>query len=192
MPGFKVGAWGVNARMKNTIGYVSTQRSQTTEEMNTDLDLNSSVEINFKTDYLPLNRLTTPGQASRIQEHSINPAAEQESARATRERRISETDRARTDSLNRMLTPSTPPAQSASPTRRASDSDSTSASHSDTHSGSTPPLRSATDSGSAAQRTSATPRPSATPTTPTSSATPPPSTAAHGDRAGSQDMTGTP
>ena len=42
---FGVGLWGVSASMLNTIGYVSTQRTQTTEEMNTDLDLNSSVEV---------------------------------------------------------------------------------------------------------------------------------------------------
>ena len=53
-----VGVWGVEAKVKNTIGYVSTQKTQTTEEMNTDLDLNSSVELNFKTDYLPLDRLS--------------------------------------------------------------------------------------------------------------------------------------
>ena len=49
---FGYGPWGASAKVKNTIGYVSTQRTQTTEEMNTDLDLNSSVELVFKTDYL--------------------------------------------------------------------------------------------------------------------------------------------
>jgi hypothetical protein len=38
--------------MTNTIGYVTTQRTQTTEEMNTGLDVNSSVELYLKTDYL--------------------------------------------------------------------------------------------------------------------------------------------
>jgi hypothetical protein len=45
----------LRAVMKNTIGYVSTQKQQSTEEMNTDLDLNSSVELVLKTDYLPLD-----------------------------------------------------------------------------------------------------------------------------------------
>jgi hypothetical protein len=48
---------GMDAKMQNTIGYVSTQKQQSTEEMNTDLDLNSSVELIFKTDYLPLDRM---------------------------------------------------------------------------------------------------------------------------------------
>jgi hypothetical protein len=113
--GFKIGAWGVDASMKNTIGYVSTQRSQTTEEMNTDLDLNSTVEINFKSDYLPLNRLTTPSQAARIQANTINPAAE-DAARAERERRIAATDKARGESLDSILTPPAPtPATTPAP-----------------------------------------------------------------------------
>jgi hypothetical protein len=60
--GFKVGPWGVDAKMSNTIGYVSTQQSQRTEEMNVDLDLNSSVELYFRTDYLPLETLATGQQ----------------------------------------------------------------------------------------------------------------------------------
>jgi hypothetical protein len=53
--------WGASAEMTNTIGYVSTQKTQATEEMNTDLDLNSSVEILFRSDQLPLDRLAAPG-----------------------------------------------------------------------------------------------------------------------------------
>jgi hypothetical protein len=83
--GAKFGPWGVNAKMKNTIGYVSTQRTQTTEEMNTDLDLNSSVELIFKTDYLPLDRLAGGGTADRIRVNALNPEAEMRVA--TEERR---------------------------------------------------------------------------------------------------------
>ncbi len=75
---FGAGPWGVSASMTNTIGYVSTQQTQTAEEMNTSLDLNSSVEINFKTDYLPLNRMTTPSTAARIEANTLNPDAERE------------------------------------------------------------------------------------------------------------------
>jgi len=74
--GAKFGPWGVNATVKNTIGYVSTQRTQTTEEMNTDLDLNSSVELIFKTDYLPLDRLAGQGTVDRIRVNTLNPEAE--------------------------------------------------------------------------------------------------------------------
>ncbi len=77
---FGVGPWGASAEVENTISYVSTQRSQATEEINTDLELNSSVELNFRTDYLPLNRMTAPSQADRIRGASLNPAAETDPA----------------------------------------------------------------------------------------------------------------
>jgi hypothetical protein len=103
---FSYGPWGVSATMSNTIGYVSTQRTQTTEEMNTDLDLNSSVEINFKSDYLPLNRLASPGQADRIRANSRNPEAEAAQASAeARAGRTATSDQARRDALNRVLDP---------------------------------------------------------------------------------------
>lgn len=72
---FGLGPWGASASIKNTIGYVTTEKVQTTEEMKTSLDLNSSVEIEFKSDYLPLNYLATPDQAKRIQANSRNPDA---------------------------------------------------------------------------------------------------------------------
>jgi len=73
---FGFGPWGVEAKMTNTIGYVSTQRDQTTEEMNTDLDLNSSVELYFKTDYLPLELMAGKGQVDRIKVNTLNPNAD--------------------------------------------------------------------------------------------------------------------
>ena len=68
--------------MQNTIGYVSSERNLTTEEMNTELDLTSSVEINFKSDYLPLNHMASPGQVNRITGNSLNPDAERDKLRA--------------------------------------------------------------------------------------------------------------
>lgn len=80
--GVKVGPWGVSAEVENTISYVSTERNQRTEEINTDLDLASSVEINFRTDYLPLDRMAPQGQADRIRSATLNPAAETAEAAA--------------------------------------------------------------------------------------------------------------
>ena len=82
------GPWGVEAKMQNTIGYVSTQKQQSTEEMNTDLDLNSSVELVFKTDYLPLDRMAGKGQADRIKVNTINPEAEAKLASQERQVRL--------------------------------------------------------------------------------------------------------
>jgi hypothetical protein len=73
---FGVGPWGASASMTNTVGYVSTERTQTSAEINTELDLSSSVEINFRSDYLPLDRMATREQAGKIQANSLNPDAE--------------------------------------------------------------------------------------------------------------------
>lgn len=84
----KANYWGVEMAMKNTIGYVSTQKQQSTEEMNTDLDLNSSVELVFKTDYLPLDRMAGKGQVDRIKVNTINPDAEEKLASQERQARL--------------------------------------------------------------------------------------------------------
>jgi hypothetical protein len=109
----KANYWGVEMAMKNTIGYVSTQKQQTTEEMNTDLDLNSSVELVFKTDYLPLDRIAGKGQADRIKVNTINPDAEEKVASQERQARLQgarTADAARDRGIDQQLnpTPSSP------------------------------------------------------------------------------------
>jgi hypothetical protein len=76
------GPWGAAARMKNTIGYVSTERTITDEQINAQLDLNSSVELVFRTDYIPLERLAGADDVERIQLNTLNPAAGDDSASA--------------------------------------------------------------------------------------------------------------
>jgi hypothetical protein len=113
--GFKVGPWGIDAKMTNTIGYVSTERTQTTEATNTELDLNSSVELYFKTDYLPLDRLAGPGQVDRIKVNTLNPDAEDRAAAQARGQRIGgevAAEGARGAELDRLLQPG-PAAQPA-------------------------------------------------------------------------------
>lgn len=85
---FGIGAWGASAEIESNIGYVSTQRSQTTEEMNTDLDLNSSVELNFRSDYLPLNQMAAKAQADRVRNTTLNPAADFPDPTAARTARL--------------------------------------------------------------------------------------------------------
>jgi hypothetical protein len=102
--------------MKNTIGCVSTQKQQITEEMNTDLDLNSSVELIFKTDYLPLDRMAAKGQVDRIKVNTINPDAEEKIASEERQARLQgarTADAARDKDLDTLLSP--PAAQPAAP-----------------------------------------------------------------------------
>ena len=68
--------WGASASMQSTIGYVSTQSTQSTEELNTELDLTSAVELLFRTDQVPLDRLASARQVNQVLANSRNPEAE--------------------------------------------------------------------------------------------------------------------
>ncbi len=72
---FGVGPWGVSAAARTTIGYVKTNRTAETEEMNQALDLNANVELHFRNDFLPLNNVANEKQVERIQSASLNPDA---------------------------------------------------------------------------------------------------------------------
>src|SRR5205823_10886689 len=112
------GPWGAEAKMQNTIGYVSTQKQQSTEEMNTDLDLNSSVELIFKTDYLPLDRMAGKGQVDRIKVNTINPDAEEKAASQERQARLQgarAADTARGRGLDDSLKTSPAPSTTSTP-----------------------------------------------------------------------------
>jgi hypothetical protein len=109
--GAKFGPWGVEAQMQNTIGYVTTDRTSTSEEINTSLDLDSGVELIFRTDYVPLDRLATGADANRIRVNTINPQAEAD--RIGREREARTTARtaersARAERLGAALRPPPP------------------------------------------------------------------------------------
>jgi hypothetical protein len=116
---FGAGPWGVSAEVENTISYVSTQRSQATEEINTDLELNSSVELNFRTDYLPLNRMAAQAQADRIRNASLNPATETgdpAAARLARQNAQRQAEQQRREGLLSMpIVPTQPTPPSAAP-----------------------------------------------------------------------------
>jgi hypothetical protein len=100
--GAKIGPWGVEAKVQSTIGYVSTNRSQTTEQMNTDLDLASNVELIFKTDYVQLDRLAGGPTQERIRVNAMNPEAEAKIAAEDRKARRSSDDAAETARSTRM------------------------------------------------------------------------------------------
>ena len=109
---FGVGPWGASAEVENTISYVSTNRQQSTEEINTSADLNSSVELHFHTDAVPLNRLAAQAQADRVRGASLNPDHEAElaagrtaSERLTSARTAEEARRSGVDSAVRAVTP---------------------------------------------------------------------------------------
>jgi hypothetical protein len=78
--------------------------------MNTDLDLNSSVELIFRTDYVPLERLAGGGDVNRIRVNSLNPDTEAKIAPDERKARRDSEDKAeatRSSDLNKTLTPPT-------------------------------------------------------------------------------------
>jgi hypothetical protein len=115
---FGAGPWGVSGRMRNTIGYVSTERTQTEEEINADVDLSSSVELVFRTDYVPLERLAGTGDVNRIRVNTLNPAEETRlanTARQQREQRRETARQARRSDLNQRLAPRDQPAASDTP-----------------------------------------------------------------------------
>jgi hypothetical protein len=111
------GPWGAEAKVQNTIGYVTTERSQTSEEINTELDLDSGVELIFRTDYVPLDRLAGGRERERIRVNALNPEAEAQriqQARGAREERRQTERTARRGELDAALrTPAShPPADS--------------------------------------------------------------------------------
>jgi hypothetical protein len=118
-----VGPWGASASLQSSIGYVSTQQTRTTEATNTDLELTSSVELNFHSDYLPLNRLATPGQQNALIANTLNPEAEIQAARAAEAARRTATDaadRARREALATATQPTQRPPLAVTPPRPAS------------------------------------------------------------------------
>jgi hypothetical protein len=73
--GFGVGPWSASASEQNTIAYVNTEQVQTNEQVNVAVDLTSSVEILFRSDYVPLNRMANATQINQIMANSRNPDA---------------------------------------------------------------------------------------------------------------------
>ena len=112
--GAKFGPWGAEAKVQNTIGYVTTDRASTSEEINTSLDLDSGVELIFRTDYVPLDRLATGADANRIRVNTINPQAEADRSAKEREARTTARTaerRARAERLDSALRRPPPPQQ---------------------------------------------------------------------------------
>lgn len=102
---FGFGPWGASASVRNNISYVSTQRLQSTSELNTDFELNSAVDIYFKSDYVPLNTLANDAQLEAIRGNSRNPAADAGAAAAGRREAQRAQEGARRDSMADLLRP---------------------------------------------------------------------------------------
>ena len=122
--GAKFGPWGAEAKMQNTIGYVSTERNQSTESMHTDLNLSSGVELLFRTDYVPLDRLAGGAAVERIRVNTLNPDAESariDAARTARQTAESADSSARAGRLDTALKTPPPPSQPSIDTAHLAD-----------------------------------------------------------------------
>ncbi len=81
------GFWSASASVNSTIGYVRTDDVTTNESTNVSADLDSSVELHFRTDQVPLDRIASQNTVERLRLNTLNPEREASIA--------AETDRAR-------------------------------------------------------------------------------------------------
>jgi hypothetical protein len=59
----------------NAVTYVTSTKKDSDDSINLNTDLTGEVELKFKTDYLPLERMATPQMIGAIQGNTPNPAA---------------------------------------------------------------------------------------------------------------------
>ena len=59
----------------NTVTYVTSTKKDSSDAINLTTDLTGEVELRFKSDYLPLERMATPQMIGAIQGNTPNPAA---------------------------------------------------------------------------------------------------------------------
>jgi len=59
----------------NTVTYVSSTKKDSSDDLNVSADLTGEVDLRFKSDYLPLERMATPQMIGAIQGNTPNPAA---------------------------------------------------------------------------------------------------------------------
>lgn len=99
------GFWSASASVNSTIGYVRTDDVTTNESTNVSADLDSSVELHFRTDQVPLDRIASQNTVERLRLNTLNPEREASIA--------AETDRARI-TANGAANPPTPASGGAS------------------------------------------------------------------------------
>ncbi len=101
---FGIGAWGASASANTTIGYVQSDDTFTKEEIAATAGMRSSVDMTFRTEQLPLDRMANQAAIQRIQANSRVPEASWQSPRS-----LLETER-RTGTTNTLPAIAAPPA----------------------------------------------------------------------------------
>lgn len=82
------GFWSASASVNSTIGYVRTDDVTTNESTNVSADLDSSVELHFRTDQVPLDRIASQNTVERLRLNTLNPEREASIAAETERARI--------------------------------------------------------------------------------------------------------
>lgn len=65
----------VSASMKSSVAYVSSSKKSSESEIDVSADLTGEVDLQFRSDFFPLERFATTGVIAQIQENTPNPAA---------------------------------------------------------------------------------------------------------------------
>ena len=100
-----IGPFSASASVNSTIGFVSTNDRRTSEDLNASADLTSSVELHFRTDQVPLDRIASQNTVARLALNTLNPEREMElnrqmdDARLTRRGELETARASRTVSL---------------------------------------------------------------------------------------------
>jgi hypothetical protein len=65
----------VSASVRNSVTYVSSSKKNSESEIDVQADLTGEVDLQFKSDYFPLERFATTGVIAQIQQNTPNPGA---------------------------------------------------------------------------------------------------------------------
>jgi hypothetical protein len=106
------GPFSASASVNSTIGFVSTNDRRTSEDLNASADLTSSVELHFRTDQVPLDRIASQNTVARLALNTLNPEREMELNRQMDDARLSrrgELETARASRTAPALAPASPP-----------------------------------------------------------------------------------
>lgn len=107
-----IGPFSASASVNSTIGFVATNDRRTSEDLNASADLTSSVELHFRTDQVPLDRIASQNTVARLALNTLNPEREMELNRQTDDARLSrrgELETARASRAAPALAPASPP-----------------------------------------------------------------------------------
>lgn len=72
---FGMGVWGASAKLSATVGYVKTDQQFTQEDLALSAGLRSTVDLAFRTDQIPLDRLAQRARIRQVDQQQIVPGS---------------------------------------------------------------------------------------------------------------------